>query len=80
MHSYTNIRVAICQFSLILSSFFKIDCTVDPAISSALQTLNWFSTLICLVTFSFAANGRLFLCILTEVSFHACVFALIIHK
>jgi len=24
--------VAVCQHSLILSSFFKIDCTVDPAV------------------------------------------------
>jgi hypothetical protein len=72
--------VAVCQHSLILSSFFKIDCTLDPVLSNALQTLNWISALVCLVTFSFTATGRLFPRIFTEAFFHACVYALITHK
>jgi hypothetical protein len=48
--------------------------------SITLQTLSWYSALVCLMTFSFIANAKLFLRIITAAFFPACAFALLTHK
>jgi hypothetical protein len=57
--------------SLILSSFSKIHCKVDPAKSYALQTSIWHSpaSSIRLMTSSFTTNDKIFLFVFTETFF-----------
>lgn len=51
--------VAVFLNSLLLSLFFKIDCTVSAAKSGAVKTQNWCSASECLMTLSFTANDIL---------------------
>jgi hypothetical protein len=55
--------------------FFKTICTVIHLKSNALQTLIWHSWVMHLMTFNFAANDTLYLCI-SKVAF----FTLLIHQ
>jgi len=59
--------------------FFKTTCTVDHLKSNALQTLIWHSCVMHLMTYNFAANDALFLCICTEAVF-TCFHTLLIHQ